>query len=326
MVTMPITQDTDCSECAGENILPALDFAYLEMPPEEDRDSYFDLGKMEDAINSYKAEETKVIVAHRETVEIFRIWANRTDSVYAKTVVIQDTIGGFLGEAPTENFEEFELFDRSITYGAVLTALTSLYGIYSARQAVLALADDAVRWTRFKAKGGLVLTVLSTALSITILFINEKRRSDALIQAIPEYQAWLYGRAEDTGKIIEKPTAETALGSVGQVNGMQGAVAQMIQRITDLAEVLGIEVERDGKPVDPEIIYCELEKTLIGSIKTAAEIEASFAIATRMICLDNSDATVDFSDQEISKATGLSDTLVARRRNDVAADPSLCET
>ena len=326
MSTTPITDSTDCAQCAGQNQLPTLAFSYIALPPYEDRKDYFDIGRMEGFLKTYRAEEKKVTETHETSAEIFHIWANRTDSIYAKTVVIQNSLGGALGNSPDENFEEFQVFDYSVTTAAILSALTGAYGVVSAYRAVSELAETATKWQRFKAKGGLVLTSVTTIVSLTILFINEKRRTDALIEAIPNFQRWLYGVDNDTKKLIENPTAETARGAVGTVNAIHTAVAEMIARITALAEIFGIATkDEDGEDIDPEIIYCEVEKALIGATKTAAELEASYAIATRMICLDNDENNnIDFSDQDISQATGLPDTLVARRRDDVASDPSLC--
>ena len=329
MATLPITEETDCAACAGQNVLPVLDFEYIQMPPYEDRKDYLDLKRMEGFLETYQVEEKKVIAAHNASVEIFRTWATRMDSVFAKTVVIQRSIGKSLGDSPTDDFEEFELFDASITYGAILSAITSLYGIYSGVKAVRAVGElgaEATRMQKFVARGGLALTVVTTAISLTIIFINEKRRTEALVQAIPDFQSWLYGKSESTNNIIENPNEETARGAVGQVNEIHAAVAQMKARIIDLAEAIGVPtVEGDDEPIDPEIIYCEVEKALLGSIKTGAEIEAAFAVATRMICLDINDDNITFSDADISKATGLPDTLIARRRSDVIGDPSLCD-
>ena len=156
---------------------------------------------------------------------------------------------------------------------------------------------------------------------------NIKDRTDKLIDALPAYHEWLYGKDENSGELIPANQVSEFNGAAGEIQAMIEAVDAIQDRIRDLAPQVGVALnDSEEKPKDLEVVYCEIVKALDLMVRTAAQVEAAFDVATRMLCLDENDDTASYTDNEIATATGLSEFVIANRREQVKdEEQELCD-
>lgn len=315
----------DCADCAGQNPTPEGMVARVALLPANERDDLSDVGRMEEALAVYESAVVEAQRLYGEWQTHFELWANRADAIYARTVVIQRSVGGALDVVPTDDYEEFQLVDIGIIAGGVVTTVTSVFALVesSKKFGEIVKTNKALK---LKVGSGLLVafSVVATVTGLVVAYRNIADRQRALTDALPRYHEWLYGRGDDD--VLIDPTTATPRGAVGQIQEFRVAVDRILVRIRGLAETLGIEtVDAAGAPRDDEVIHCEVARALEGSMKGAAEIEAAFAVAKRMLCL-TSRGEQSFSVAQVAAATGLSDTVVQGISDLVdAPDSTFCD-
>jgi hypothetical protein len=171
------------------------------------------------------------------------------------------------------------------------------------------------------------------ALGVYVAVRQIKEKVDSLVRDIPRFHEWLYGyNGDEDNKVLFDPNdvAEADIGGVyGEIEALKGGIGDMVGRITELAVLLEIPVvelvDGEEQPRNSHVIYCEVQQKLLETMNSAGALEGATNIAIRMLCLDENTPGVDFTDQQVADATGLSLLVVGALRNQVT-DPtkSLC--
>lgn len=276
-------------------VLPTATAPTVSPLPAEDREGLFDLKKMEDKLEDYEADAAALVTLHADWLEAYAIWSSRIERLRGKVEYLDQKLLVLLNKEPGDEFEEFELVNLGLYVSSGLAVFSGMYGLFASIRAWSSLAENATRFARFKAGGGVALSAVSLVAGAVIAIVNTKERIEFLKRTLTAYDAWYNETAEQIAQM--KRAVETEI-----LPAMRGA-----------AEPLGLE------GTDDNVIFRALVAALNAAMTDAAEIDAQYRVATRMICVGG------FNDVEISNATGLTATVVATRRTEVEGNRALCD-
>ena len=286
----------------GPAVLPTGAVPVVDALPVEDRDSVFDLGAMEAKFSEYKEKAPTLQALHTAWLDTYKTWDKRVDMVFGKVDQIETSVAAMLGAEPGSNYEPFEIL--SLPTGAQGIAAMigigqSAYGLHKARQAHNAakaatdsMAAKSLKWSRlsvFAAGAGLLF-------SGYVAFRTVSDRTRFLIDSLPELAEWFSNGGE-------------------QIAAMKAVTEnELIQSIRDIAVILGVD------DPDNNVMYHNVVARLNAAMTDAAEVEAQYKVATRMLCPIPGRAPESYSVTDTATATGLPQTVVQTRADEIAAD------
>ena len=293
-----ISQDIDDDAKA---ILPTDPVPMVEPLRLEQRNSVFDVPTMEAKLTEYKDNTEAMQDLHRRWRDAYQTWAKRLDTVFGKVDAVDETVAVILGREPGSEYEPFELVSlpsTAVMLGALFGVAQSGYSIYQARKAYVAAktAETVVRadlrWAKFK--GG--MATVGLLLSGYVAYRTIADRTSFLIETLPELDAW-YKTGQTQITTMKATTEDT-----------------FIKGIRDVAVILGVDHP------DNNVMYANVIAALNAAMTDAAEIEAQYKVATRMLCAIPGRTPETYTVADTATATGLPLTTVQNRAQEIAAD------
>lgn len=295
-MNMPITVDIDEDALA---ILPTGTVPVITPLEESKRNDVFDIVGMERKFDEYQRHSDALKNLHKAWNDAYGVWGKRLDLVYGKVSAVDSSIAVTLGKKPGSEYEPFELVSVPTAITSVLAILglgTSAYSAYKAYQALKAakaaevVVQADVNWARFNIATASVGFILSGY----VAYRTVADRTGFLINALDSLADWF---AE--GKT--------------QIDTMSGEINdRFIKEIRDIAVILGVD-----NPDNNAMFHAVVTK-LNEAMTDAAEVEAQYKVATRMLCSEN------YNVVQTAAATGLNETVVQTLSDDIGEDPTIC--
>jgi len=284
--------------------LPTGTVPVVEALAESQRNDVTDLTRMERKLDEYKEAAPALKTLHKAWVDANSVWGKRVDEVYGKVSAVDTSLAISLGVNPGEGYEPFELVSLPAaltTVTAFLGAGASGYGAYKGYQNYKAAkaaknAGQAVqsqhRWAKTQGALAAVGFVISGYVAVQTL----KDRTDFLIVTLEELEVYFLSGTEQ----IATMKMETE--------------GTFIADIREIAMILGVD------DPDNNQMYHNVIGTLSAAMTDAAEVEAQYKVATRMLCEIPGRTPPSYNVADTAVATGLIDTVVQARANEIEAD------